>query len=239
VRAGQTAGARGPAGDERRAGPALVSVNVGQPRTTLFRGEPLMTAIWKRPVAGRVPVRGWNLEGDNQADRSVHGGPDKAVYAYAREDAAWWAAELGRPIEPGTFGENLTTTEIDLAAAVIGEQWAVGSAVLEVSQPRTPCFKLGIRMGDPRFPARFAAAGRPGAYLRIVAEGDIATSDPITVLSRPAHGVTVRDVERAYHADRSGVDRLLEAPELPASWAEWARRVSRRRAPRPGPTRRT
>ena len=236
---GETAAPRAPAGGEPGVGPAVASVNVGRARIVPFRGEPLMTAIWKNPVAGRVSVRGWNVDGDDQADRTVHGGPDKAVYAYAQEDAAWWVAELGRPIEPGTFGENLTTIGLDLAAAVIGERWAVGSAVLEVSQPRTPCFKLGIRMGDPRFPARFAAAARPGAYLRIVTEGDVAAGDPITVLSRPTHGVTVGDVERAYHADRSLVERLLEAPQLPASWADWARRVRSRRAPRPGPTRRT
>jgi len=105
---------------------------------------------------------------------------------------------------------------------VIGERWAVGSAVLEVTQPRIPCYKLGIRMDDPRFPRRFAPAGRPGAYLRIVVPGRVAAGDPIRFLSRPDHGVTVGLVERAYHADRSLVPRLLEAPQLPTSWVDWA-----------------
>ncbi|HLO35258.1 MAG TPA: MOSC domain-containing protein, partial [Candidatus Deferrimicrobium sp.] len=160
------------------------SVNVGRPRTLEFRDGVVSTASWKSPVSGRVRVRGVNLDGDDQADREVHGGPDKAVYAYASEDTGWWAQELGRPLEPGTFGENLTTFGLDLAGAVVGERWAVGSTVLEVSQPRIPCYKLGIRMGDPMFPRQFAAAGRPGAYLRIVSEGDIGAGDAIRVLSR-------------------------------------------------------
>jgi len=154
------------------------------------------TGIWKLPVSGPIRIQGVNLAGDEQADRSVHGGPDKAVYAYAQEDLSWWTAEIGQLVAPGTFGENLTTVGIDVTNAVVGERWAVGSAVLEVSQPRTPCYKLGIRMGDQRFPSRFAEAGRPGAYLRIVTEGDVAAGGDIRVLSRPDHGVTVGLVER-------------------------------------------
>lgn len=200
----------------------VASVNVGRPRTVTLGRRVVRTAIWKSPVAGPVRLRGVNLDGDDQADRSVHGGPDKAVYTYASEDLDWWTAALGRPVQPGTFGENLTTNGIDLAGAVIGEQWAVGSAVLEVTQPRIPCYKLGIRMDDPGFPRRFAQAARPGAYLRIVVPGRIAAGEPIRVLSRPDHGVTVGLIERAYHADRSLIPRLLEAPQLPASWADWA-----------------
>lgn len=201
---------------------AVASVNVGRVRTVSLRGEPVRTAIWKSPVAGPVAVRGVNLAGDTQADRSVHGGPDKAVYAYAAEDLAWWAAQLDRPVEPGTFGENLTTRGIDLAAATIGDRWAVGTTVLEISQPRIPCYKLGIRMDDPRFPVRFAQSARPGAYLRIVAEGDIAAGDTIRVGAKAGHGVTIGLVERAYHADRSLLPRLLDAPELPEGWVDWA-----------------
>jgi MOSC domain-containing protein YiiM len=203
----------------------VVSVNVGGIRTVVLRGRAVRTAIWKAPVAGPVAVRGVNLAGDRQADRSVHGGPEKAVYAYANEDLAWWAAELGRPVEAGAFGENLTTAGVDLAAAVVGEHWAVGTTVLEVTQPRIPCFKLGIRMGDPHFPARFAAAARPGAYLRIMSEGEIAAGDRIRVVTRPDHGVTVGLVERAYHRDRSLVPRLLDAPDLPEPWRGWARHM--------------
>lgn len=162
------------------ASPTVVSVNVGQPRTLEWRGRAVTTAIWKRPVEGPVPVAGVNLDGDDQADRRVHGGPDKAVYAYATEDYAWWSAALG-PLEPGTFGENLTTAGLDLDRAAIGDRWHVGDAVLEVAQPREPCFKLGIRMGDDGFPDRFAEAGRPGAYLRIVRPGSVRAGDTIRV----------------------------------------------------------
>lgn len=225
--AGRGEGGRGGAPTAGR----LVSLNVGAARTLDFRGLQVATAIWKVPVGGPLRAGGVNLAGDDQADRSVHGGHDKAIYAYAQEDLAWWAAELGRAVGPGTFGENLTTSGIDVTGAVVGEHWAVGSAVLEVSQPRTPCFKLGIRMGDQHFPPRFAAAGRPGAYLRIVTEGDIAPGDAIRVLSRPRHGITVGLVERAYHADRSLVPRLLDAPELTESWIDWAHNVLAHRAP--------
>jgi MOSC domain-containing protein YiiM len=203
----------------------VVSINIGTVRTVESNGRAVRSAIWKSPVPGRVRLDGVNVEGDQQADRSVHGGPDKAVYAYATEDLAWWTDELGRDVGPGMFGENLTTLGIDLRRVEIGERWAVGSAVLEVSQPRTPCYKLGIRMGDPRFPARFAVAGRPGAYLRIVTPGGIEPGDAIRVLSRPGHGLTVGDVERAYHADRTLVRRLLDVPQLPESWVAWARHV--------------
>jgi MOSC domain-containing protein YiiM len=190
-----------------------------------LNGRPVQTAIWKSPVPGRVRLQGVNLDGDDQADRSVHGGPDKAVYAYAAEDLAWWTRELGRDVPPGSFGENLTTNGTELSRAEIGERWAVGSAVLEVSQPRIPCYKLGIRMSDRHFPARFARAGRPGAYLRIIEPGDIEPGDEIHVLGRPGHGLTIGVVERAYHADRTLVPRLLEVPQLPESWARWARHV--------------
>jgi MOSC domain-containing protein YiiM len=202
---------------------SVAAVNVGAVRTLEWRGTTVTTGIWKTPVAGPVDVRGVNVVGDDQADRAVHGGPDKAVYAYAAEDEAWWAAELGRDIGPGTFGENLTTSGIDVTNAVIGERWVVGDLELEVTQPRIPCFKLGIRMADPRFPVRFAAAARPGAYLRIVRPGRISAGDPIRVLDRPAHGVTVGLVERAYHADDTLIARLVDVPGMPESWTRWAR----------------
>lgn len=200
----------------------IVSVNVGKVQTVALGNRDVRTAIWKSPVAGRVRVAGVNLDGDDQGDRSVHGGPEKAVYAYASEDLDWWANELRKSVGAGAFGENLTTAGIDLAAAVIGERWAVGSAVLEVSQPRIPCYKLGIRMDDPRFPVRFAHAARPGAYFRIVSPGDIGAGDAMRLVARPEHGVTIGLVERAYHSDRTLIPRMLEAPQLPESWVDWA-----------------
>jgi MOSC domain-containing protein YiiM len=205
-----------------RQGAVVVSMNVGAPRTLRWCGRQVRTAIWKAPVPGRVAVRGVNVDGDDQGDRSVHGGPDKAVYAYAAEDLVWWGEQLGRELRPGTFGDNLTTGRVDVGGAVVGERWRVGGVLLEVAAPRIPCFKLGIRMGDPRFPRRFAAAGRPGAYLRILAEGELGAGDPIRLEHRPGHGLTVADVAAAYHGDRSLVPRLLAAPELPAGWREWA-----------------
>src|SRR4029079_17647984 len=129
----------------------VVSVNVGLPRTVEWFGRQVTTAIWKEPVADAVAVRGVNLAGDDQADRRVHGGVDKAVYAYATEDYEWWAKQLGTALAPGTFGENLTVAGVHLGSRVVGEQWRVGTARLEVAQPRLPCFKLGIRMGDASF----------------------------------------------------------------------------------------
>jgi MOSC domain-containing protein YiiM len=203
----------------------LLTVNVGGVRVIEWLGQTWTTAIWKSPVDGRVAIAGVNLAGDDQADREVHGGPDKAVYAYASEDAAWWEEELGHVVEPGSFGENLTLQGVAVTNALIGERWEVGRAVLEVAQPRIPCFKLGARMNDPDFPKRFAAAGRPGAYLRVVREGDVGAGDAVRVVWRPTHDLTVGDVADIYHHDHSRVDRLLGAPELTESWQVWAHKV--------------
>jgi MOSC domain-containing protein YiiM len=197
------------------------SVNVGAPREVQVNGHAVLTAIWKSPVDGRVPLRGVNLRGDDQADRSVHGGPDKAVYAYAAEEVEVWESELGKALGHAPFGQNLTIRGLPVSGAVIGERWAVGSALLEVAQPRLPCFKLGLRMGDPLFPKRFAAAGRPGAYLRVVGEGDVGAGDPIDVVSRPAHGVTSALVSRALVGEPELLPAALEATELPADLREW------------------
>jgi MOSC domain-containing protein YiiM len=196
----------------------LVSVNVGTPaQISVRRGRALMSAIGKRPVQGRVRVEGVNVAGDDQADRRVHGGPDKAVYAYASEDAAWWACTLEREVPPGMFGENLTTEGVDVSGAVIGERWRVGSVELEVAQPRLPCAKLGIRFGDLHMVRRFGEASRPGAYLRIVAEGELGAGDAIELLARPEHGITVALVSRAILLDPSQRARAASAPELAES----------------------
>ncbi len=201
---------------------SLVSVNVAMPREIEWLGRRATTSIWKEPVSGRVRVAGSNLAGDEQADRRFHGGPDKAVYAYAREDYEWWAEELRRPLPAGTFGENLTLTGIDLTAAVVGERWAVGSTLLEISGPRTPCWKIGARMADAEFPVYFAAAGRPGAYLRILTEGELEAGDAVEVVQRRGHRLTVGEVARVYHGDRSRAAELLRAPELGEEWRAWA-----------------
>jgi MOSC domain-containing protein YiiM len=175
---------------EDATGAVIRSVNVGLPRQVEWRGQTVTTAIWKEPVAGAIRVEGVNLVGDDQADRRVHGGTDKAVYAYAVEDYDWWGAQVGS-LGPGTFGENLTTAGVDLTAAFIGDRWHVGTAVLEVSQPRTPCFKLGIRMGDDTFTRTFALAGRPGAYLRIIQPGQIQAGDHVRVVPAVKPSISV------------------------------------------------
>lgn len=151
-----------------------------------------VTAIDKRPVGKPVRVRPLGVHGDLQADRKHHGGEDQAVYAYAQEDAEAFAAELGREIPPGLFGENLRTRGIDVSGAVIGERWRVGERLLlEVTSPRTPCGTFERRMGIRGWAARFAEHGAPGTYFRVVRAGDVRAGDPIEVVDRPAHGVTI------------------------------------------------
>jgi MOSC domain-containing protein YiiM len=193
----------------------ILSVQVGKPQPLAERrGRTMYSAIVKAPVSGRVRVEGINIEGDQQADLSVHGGPDKAVYAYAREDSDWWEEILGVEIPPGMFGENLTLEGIDVTNARIGEHWRAGSAVFEVCQPRLPCSKLGLHFGNLKMVRAFGQASRPGAYLRIIEAGDLAANDEVAVLSRPEHGVTVALVSDAILKDRSLAPRALAAPEL-------------------------
>jgi MOSC domain-containing protein YiiM len=194
----------------------LISVNVGTPKRIDTGKRIVETAIWKDPVEGRVKVRGVNLDGDRQADLSVHGGPDKAVYAYAIEETRRWEEELGRPLGAGAWGENLTTEGVDVSGAVLGERWQIGTTLLEVVQPRLPCFKLALKMGDPTFVRRFAQASRPGAYLKIVEEGELGAGDAVEVdlAGRPDHGVDVRLVSDAFLVDHSLIPRAREAPQL-------------------------
>jgi MOSC domain-containing protein YiiM len=202
---------------------SVLSVNVAEIREIPRAGRMVKTGIWKLPVTGRVEVRGVNVDGDEQADRSVHGGPDKALYSYAREDIDWWERELGRELPDGVFGENLTLRGVDVTGALIGERWRIGSVLLEVSEPRFPCWKLGARFGDPKMLKHFAAARRPGAYLRIVEEGDLATGDAVDVVERPGHGLTIGSFAHAYLEDRSALSRLLEVPAVSEDWRAWAR----------------
>lgn len=212
-------------------GAVLRSVNVGTPKTVEWYGRSVTSAIWKSPVEGRVRVEGVQVDGDVQADLRVHGGTHKAVYAYAVEDYEWWAAELGTPVAPATFGENLTTVGLVLDRCVVGEQWRVGSAVLEVSEPRMPCFKLGIRMGDASFVDRFEEARRPGTYLRIVQPGDVGAGDAISVVHRPAHGLTIGELMASQLTpDAELLARVVDNPDVSPSWIEAAaRRLDRAR----------
>ncbi len=170
---------------------SLLSVNVSEIRSREHDGETVSTGIFKTPVSGRVPVRGVNVQGDDQADRANHGGEYRAGYAYAREDYRWWEERLGRDIAAGAFGENLTTQGIDVNGALIGERWRAGTVEFEVTCPRVPCYKLAMTMGDPGFVRTFAQAARPGAYLKIVTEGDIAPGDDVSIVSKPEHTLTL------------------------------------------------
>lgn len=207
----------------------VVSLNVGTPRQVEWHGRTVTSAIWKEPVDGRRLLAGVNVDGDDQADRRVHGGPTKSVYAYAREDYGWWETELDRHLEPGTFGDNLTLEGIDPAAAVVGERWRLGAVVLRVSEPRIPCFKLGMRMGDAGFVDRFAGAARPGTYLAIESPGEVGAGDDIELLHRPDHGLTVGMVERAHHGHPELLGRLVVVEDLSTGWRNWARRQLQRR----------
>ena len=197
---------------------SLLSVNVGTPREVSWtRGR--RTAMEKHPVAGPVTARTLGLDGDQVSNRSYHGGVDKAVYAFAREDLDHWGRELGRTLPDGFFGENLTTVGIDVNEAELGERWGIGSAELEVASIRTPCqtFSSWLRVSglDNRgWAARFTAAARPGPYLRVVQEGDIAAGDRIHVAHRPGHGVTVSTMFRAVRLDATLLPELLKVENL-------------------------
>jgi MOSC domain-containing protein YiiM len=171
-----------------------------------------VTAIDKRPVAGKVRVRPLGLHADVQADRKHHGGEDQAVYAYADEDAEYFAASLGREIPQGLFGENLRTTGVDVTGAVTGERWRIGETLeLEVTIPRIPCGTFARRMGVDKWVRRFTEEGRPGAYLRVVKSGPVAAGDPLVVTHRPAHGVTIGEVFAGLTPERARA--VLESGE--------------------------
>lgn len=199
--------------------PRVISVNVGAILQVEWRGRMVSTGIWKHPTATRVAIRGVNFDGDDQADRTVHGGTDKAVYAYSREDYDLWREVERMETPPGLFGENLTVEGIDLSLALVGEQWVVGSATLEVTQPRLPCYKLGIRVGDPHFPKRFMAASRMGAYLRVIREGAVGAGDAVVVTARPDHGVALNGMVDALK-DPVKAQALRAVPRLPQFWRD-------------------
>jgi MOSC domain-containing protein YiiM len=201
---------------------SVLSVNVAEVRELHRGGQMFKTGIWKLPAEGPVAVRGVNLDGDVQGDLAVHGGAHKAVYAYAREDIDWWEGELGTELPNGVFGENLTLREVDVTGARIGERWRIGSVLLEVSEPRFPCWKLGVRFGDPHMIKRFAKALRPGAYLRIAEEGRLEAGDLVELASRPDHDLTIEAFARAFLEDHSQLPRLL-VPDVSQDWRDWVR----------------
>lgn len=204
----------------------VVSVNVATPKRVLVGDRTVLTSIFKSPVAGRVAVRRHNLEGDRQADLTVHGGPHKAVYGYPEEHYRFWREQLPEmDLTPGLFGENLTTRGLTEDEVSIGDQFRVGSAVLQVTQPRMPCFKLGIRFGRPDMVKRFWNSGRPGMYFSVIEDGDVAAVDSIERVAHVADGISVADVVSLYRGDNNSrelLERALGAP-LFGGWKEGLR----------------
>jgi MOSC domain-containing protein YiiM len=203
---------------------SVVSINVGTPRTIETRNGPVSTAIFKEPVTGRIAIHGHNLEGDRQADPRVHGGPYKAVYAYPSEHYAYWAEQLGgfETQKFGLFGENLTTAGLDEDEIRIGDQFRIGSALLQVTQPRMPCYKLALRWERTDMVKRFWRSGRPGFYLSVVEEGSVGAGDAIELVKPGPEQVTVGDVVRLYQGldrDETKLQLALQTP-LRGSWKQ-------------------
>jgi MOSC domain-containing protein YiiM len=207
----------------------VLSVNVGLPRQVEWNGRTVRTSIFKAPVPGRVPVRKINLDGDQQSDLTVHGGVDKAVYVYPSEHYAFWRNELrDADLSWGAFGENFTTEgALDDKAVHIGDRFRIGSAEFVVTQPRMPCFKLGIRFGRSDMVKRFLHSRRNGFYFSVAEEGEVAAGDSVEVVMRDENGITVSDIVDLYIADAAKQDllqRVSELPTLPESWRAYFRK---------------
>jgi MOSC domain-containing protein YiiM len=200
----------------------VISVNVGLPRPVRWRGRAVTTAIFKEPVAGRLALRRLNLAGDAQADLTVHGGRDKAVYAYPAEHYDSWRGQWPeRPLPWGAFGENLGTEGLREDAVGIGDEFRVGTARLVVTQPRLPCYKLGLRFDDPGAVKQFLTSGRPGIYFAVLEEGEVAAGDPIRQEARDENGVTVADVLRMAVTQPGDPDLLRRALRVKALAGYW------------------
>lgn len=200
----------------------LVSVNVAVPRKVDFRGKVVTTAIFKEAVKGRVKLRKLNLDGDRQADLTVHGGEDKAVYAYPAEHYEYWRRELSNAeLRWGMFGENFTTEGLLEDTVNIGDQFRIGSAKVIVTQPRMPCYKLGVKFGRSDIIRRFLVSGRSGFYFRVLQEGEVGSGDSIELIGRDKNNVTVRDIVRLYVNDKQDIAILKRAAQVDALPEEW------------------
>lgn len=206
----------------------LLSVNVGLPREIAWKRKLVRTSIFKNPVAGKVRVSRLNVAGDQQSDLTVHGGPDKAVYAYPSEHYRFWRSELpDMDLAWGVFGENFTTEGLGEDTLHIGDRLRVGSAEFVVTQPRMPCFKLGIRFNRSDMVKRFLQSGRTGFYFAVVKEGEVAAGDSIEFLERDEHNIPVTDIVNLYRGDAANQEllrRVSELPSLPNSWREYFRK---------------
>jgi MOSC domain-containing protein YiiM len=203
----------------------LVSVNVGLPRVVMSNGDPVSTGIFKEPVAGRVMLRTVNLEGDRQADLSVHGGPSKAVYVYPSEHYDYWKHELLQMQLPwGMFGENFTSAGLFESELNIGDKFRVGSAVVMVTEPRMPCYKLGIKFGRYDIVKRFLASERTGFYFAVLQEGEVGVGDQIEPIAGSKRSVRVSDITQLYTREKHNIGllrRAIEVEALPESWRNY------------------
>lgn len=203
----------------------VVSVNVGLPRTVRWKGRDVTTGIFKQPVEGRIPLRRLNFDGDRQADLSVHGGPAKAVYAYPVEHYAFWREQLGEEVSLGSFGENLTVEGMPLEAeAAVGDRFRTGTAELVVTQPRLPCYKLGLRFDREDLVKRFLASGRTGYYLAVELEGEVGAGDRVEMLAPHPARIPVAEITRVFaraRDDFATIERLLAIDALPDDWRSY------------------
>ena len=200
----------------------IISVNVGLPREVEWEGRTVTTSIFKKPITGSVRMRHLNLDGDKQADLSVHGGPDKAVYAYPAEYYPFWQRELAEPgLDWGRFGENLTIQGLLENTVNIGDRFRIGTAEVVVTQPRIPCYKLNLKFGRSDMVKRFSKSGYSGFYLAVTKEGDVAAGDSIIQLEQEPHGVKVLDINRLYLQDRQDLATMRRAVQVPALAEGW------------------
>ncbi|HUS09745.1 MAG TPA: MOSC domain-containing protein [Pyrinomonadaceae bacterium] len=203
----------------------IISLNVGRPRLVSHNGEPVSTGIFKEPIAGRVMMRTLNLDGDRQADLSVHGGPSKAVYVYPAEHYKFWKGEFPEMDLPwGMFGENFTTTGLLETETNIGDTFRIGTAEVVVTQPRMPCYKLGLKFGRADIIKRFLKSERTGCYLAVLKEGEVGGGDEFEPLAKDAHDVRVTDITRLYTQEKHNaalLQRAIEVEALPESWREY------------------
>jgi MOSC domain-containing protein YiiM len=211
----------------------LISVNAGLPRQVAWNGGSVTTGIFKQPSPGPIRVGRLNLVGDKQADLSVHGGPYKAVYGYPAEHYVYWRSELGEGLPWGIFGENLTTEGLHEKDVWIGDRYRVGTAELIVTQPRVPCYKLGIRFGRPEMVKRFLNSRRSGFYFAVAEEGELKVGDSIELVAREANSLTVADINNLYafeKNDREMVQRAVQLKALPDTWRSYFREQLQRMA---------
>jgi MOSC domain-containing protein YiiM len=207
----------------------VLSVNVGLPREVVAGDEVVLTSIFKEPVSGRVPIRDHNLAGNQQADLRAHGGVSKAVYAYPSEHYPYWREQLDRPdLTWGNFGENLTIEGLLEDAVHLGDRLRIGSAELVVTQPRLPCFKLGIRLSRPDVVKSFMASRRSGFYLAVASEGDIAADDAIEIVARDPDAVSIRELLAIHQRERQDTERLRRVVAHPALSDAWRNDLGKR-----------